>query len=74
MNQAEQDLMVLSAQAGNIKAFDLLYRAYQKQLLGFAYKISHDHELTRDAVQEAWIKAARTLKKLNDPFLRAEPS
>jgi len=67
MNQAEQDLLVLAAQNGNHRAFDVLVRHFHKPLVSFAVKISNDVELSRDAVQESWIKTAKNMRKLKDP-------
>ena len=67
MNQAEEDLLVLAAQNGNQQAFTLIYQHYQKLLLRFAFKICNDKELAQDAVQEAWIKSASSLRRLDDP-------
>ena len=67
MLQAEEDLLVLAAQNGNQKAFNLLISHYHKPLLRFGYKLSSDQELANDAVQEAWIKSAKNLHRLRDP-------
>lgn len=67
MNQAEQDLLVLTAQNGNQKAFGLLFKYYHKPLVGFAIKLSNDSELSNDAVQDAWIKIAKNIRQLKDP-------
>ncbi len=67
MNQAEQDLLVLTAQNGSQQAFGLLFKFYHKPLVGFAIKLSNDNELSNDAVQEAWIKAAKNIRQLKDP-------
>jgi RNA polymerase sigma factor (sigma-70 family) len=67
MLQAEEDLLVISAQGGNHKAFNLLVLTYQKALLRFAYKLCHDHELANDAVQDCWIKVSKNLYQLKDP-------
>ena len=67
MHQAEEDLLVLAAQSGNQKAFNLIYKNYHKALLRFAYKISGDQEIAQDAVQEAWIKTSSGIRKINDP-------
>jgi len=66
-NQAELDLLVLTAQNGNHRAFGLLVELHHKPLVGFAYKLSNDNELANDVVQESWIKAAKNIRKLNDP-------
>ena len=67
MLQAKQDLLVLEAQGGNQKAFNILYRLYNKSLLRFAFKISNNDEITVEAVQQAWIKLSKNLRRLHDP-------
>ncbi len=67
MTQAEEDLLVLSAQNGDHKAFSSLFRLYHKPLIGFAVKLSNNNEIASDAVQDAWIKAAKNIRQLNDP-------
>lgn len=67
MNQAELDLLVLAAQNGNHRAFDLLVRHFHKSLVSFAVKMSKDVDLSHDAVQESWIKIAKNIRKLKDP-------
>ncbi len=67
MIQAEIDLMVITAQQGNSKAFGVLYRHYLSPLVGFAHKLSGDSEIANDAVQDAWVKAAKNIRQLNDP-------
>lgn len=67
MQQAEEDLLVIAAQGGNQKAFQLLYRHYQKTLLRFAYKICGDSDIAQEATQDAWIKTAKSLRQIKDP-------
>jgi len=67
MNQAEQDLLVLSAQNGNQKAFGLLFKLFHKPLVNFAFKLSGDKEMAYDSVQESWMKIAKNIRKLRDP-------
>lgn len=67
MNQAEQDLLVLTAQSGSQQAFGLLFKFYHRPLIGFAFKLCNDRELSNDAVQDAWIKAAKNIRQLRDP-------
>lgn len=57
----------MAAQGGNMRAFELLYRVYNKPLLRFAYRLSGDEALAHDALQEAWITLSKTLGKLKDP-------
>lgn len=67
MQQAEQDLMVIAAQAGNKRAFEKLYQYFQQRLLRFAFKQCGNQALAQDATQEAWIRIAKTLRQLDDP-------
>lgn len=67
MEAAEQDLLVMAAQDGSRGALESLVRLYQRELLRFAYGQVGDPELARDAVQEAWIRVAQNLRKLEDP-------
>lgn len=67
MNQAEEDLLVMAAQSGNVRAFEYLFRHYHRPLLRFAGRHGADPELAQEAVQEAWIRIAGKLRRLNDP-------
>lgn len=67
MNQAEEDWIVLSAQAGNERAFALLFRRHHPALVRFAVRMSRDPQLAQEAVQEAWIRIARRIRRLEDP-------
>jgi len=67
MLQAEEDLLVIAAQSGNHKAFNVLVVKYQKPLLRFANRLCNDPELANDAVQDCWIKSTKTLRQLKDP-------
>ena len=67
MLQAEEDLLVIAAQSGNHKAFNVLVVKYQKPLLRFANRLCNDPQLANDAVQDCWIKSTKTLRQLKDP-------
>ena len=67
MHQAEEDLLVLAAQNGNQKAFNLICQRYHKLLLRYAYRVCADKDIAQDATQEAWIKLSKNIRKLNDP-------
>jgi RNA polymerase sigma-70 factor, ECF subfamily len=63
---AQRDL-VERAQRGDHDAFAVLAGASIAQLEAVARLILRDHELARDAVQEAFIRAWRDLPGLRDP-------
>lgn len=62
--RTKEELLVLKAQSGSEEAFSLLYKLYQPSLLRFAFKILGDADLAQDAVQDAWITLAKTIKQL----------
>ncbi len=67
MNQAEHDLLVIDAQDGSRKALDALVCHHHRNLVRFAYSLCRDTALAQDAVQDAWIKVAGRLRRLDDP-------
>jgi len=67
MNQAEHDMLVIDAQDGSRTALDALVRHHHRNLLRFAYSLCRDTALAQDAVQDAWIKVAGRLRRLDDP-------
>ena len=67
MNQAEHDLLVIDAQDGSRTAMNALVAHHHRDLLRFAYSLCRNTALAQDAVQDAWIKVARRLRRLNDP-------
>ena len=67
MLQAQVELWVLEAQAGDKHAFSALCQHFYPSALGFAAKIAGDSTLAQDAVQDALIKLSKTIYKLEDP-------
>ncbi len=67
INKAKQDLLVMAAQNGDIRAFEGLFAAYNPALKRFAYRLCSDEQLAIEAVQEAWITLSKTLRRLKDP-------
>ena len=64
MDQAE---LVVRAGRGDHDAFAVLVRASVARLEAIARLILRDHELARDAVQDAYVRAWRDLPRLRDP-------
>jgi RNA polymerase sigma-70 factor (ECF subfamily) len=67
MNPAEHDLLVMDAQDGSRNALDALVRLHQRELLRFAWSLCRDAALAQDAVQDAWLKIARGIRRIDDP-------
>lgn len=59
--------LVLRCQTGDRDAFARLVSRWQAPLLRFATIVTHNPELAREAVQEAWISVMRAIGKLQDP-------
>lgn len=57
--RAKEERLVLASQAGNSRAFSVLYKLYQPSLLRFSYRICKDHTLAVDAVQDAWLQTLK---------------
>ncbi len=66
MKQAEIDLLVIAAQQGSKAAFGAIYAHFQVPLQRFAYRLCGDRALAQDAVQDAWLRTAKHLRRLDD--------
>ena len=58
--------LVIQAQSGNNKAFELLVVKYQRKLLRLVNRFVHDPSEAEDVTQEAFIKAYRALKSFRN--------
>ncbi len=67
MKTSREELLVISAQAGNEAALAELYRKFYQPLVKFAYKLCGHHDWAQDAVQDVWLDTAKKLRKLEDP-------
>lgn len=59
--RVKEERLILAAQAGDTRAFDVLYRLYQPSLLRFAYRMCKSHSTAVDAVQDAWLQTLRSM-------------
>jgi RNA polymerase sigma factor (sigma-70 family) len=59
--------LVASAKAGEMGAYEALYRRHFDRAYDFAVRTTRDRERAADAVQEAFIKAHERLGQLRDP-------
>lgn len=60
------EYLVVSARAGDRRAFELLARHWHKRLMAHAWRLTGDHEIAREAAQEGWIEIVRGLAGLRD--------
>ncbi len=58
---------VEAAQAGDERAFEALFRAYQNGVYGLAMHFCRDPEVAADVTQDAFVRAWQRLPKLRDP-------
>lgn len=61
------ELLILKCHEGDYRAFALLIKRWNKKLIYFACKFTHDIETAQDVVQNAWIAIHKGLYKLQDP-------
>ena len=61
------ELLILKCHEGDTKAFELLIKRWNKKLIYFACKFTHDVETAQDVVQNAWIAIHKGIFKLQDP-------
>lgn len=67
MHQSEEDFLVLAAQDGDRRAIGLLYRHYHQRLFRYAYRLCGTRDMAQEAVQNTWIRAMKTISRLEDP-------
>jgi RNA polymerase sigma-70 factor (ECF subfamily) len=67
VTEKRQTELVEAAVAGNIDSFGQLARRYYASMVAVAYSILADHQLSEDAVQEAFARALTNLRKLKKP-------
>ena len=60
------EYLVVSAKAGDRRAFDLLARRWHRKLVAHAWRLTGDGEIAREAAQEGWIEILRGLAGLRD--------
>ncbi len=67
MHQAQLDLLVMAMQRGDQRAFDLLYRHFNRDLRRFAAYLLHNPVIAEDLVQNVWLQVSRRISRLQDP-------
>lgn len=69
MKRAEEQLVIAQALAGDRNAAGKLVRAHQQSLYVFLYRLTGQHDLAEDIVQDAFIRALTSLHTF-DPTYR----
>lgn len=66
-DQIYDEWLVLRSQDGDARALSELVTRWNGRLVGFAIGLAGDEGAARDAVQSAWLAAARDIGRLRDP-------
>ncbi len=67
----DERAMILSAQRGDVPAFNQLVRAYQGVVFHTAYRVLGDSEAAADATQDAFISAYKNIKSFRGGSFKA---
>lgn len=65
--QLVDELLVMEAQSGNVRAMEALVSRWQKRLWQYARRLTGSTEAAWDVTQESWLGVVRGIRKLNDP-------
>lgn len=66
-SQALDELLVIQCKQGDRKAFTLLVRRWQPNILRHAYRMTRDSAAAQDITQETWTAVIKSLGNLRDP-------
>jgi len=67
LRRSDADGLVASARGGDAAAFSAIVDTFHGEMVRVAFVVCGDVEMARDAAQNAWIKAWRSLHGLRDP-------
>ena len=66
-SHAEDQLLVMEAQDGDVRAMEALVRRWQKRLWKHALRLTNDTHAAWDVTQQTWLGIIKGLRRLNDP-------
>jgi RNA polymerase sigma-70 factor (ECF subfamily) len=69
VKKARDEWIALRCQHGEPGAFEDLVREMERPLLYFAQKLVNDEDKALDVLQEVWLKAFQTIRRLENPRL-----
>ncbi len=69
INPKQEIFLVLRSQTGDKKAFDELLKSIQQPLFRYIYRLTGEHALAEDVLQEIFITIYRKLRWLENPKL-----
>jgi RNA polymerase sigma-70 factor (ECF subfamily) len=65
--QLVDELLVMDAQSGRVRAMEMLVSRWQKRLWRYSCRLTGDGEAAWDVTQEAWLGIVRGIRRLRDP-------
>jgi RNA polymerase sigma-70 factor (ECF subfamily) len=60
--------LIQSYLAGDVGAFDTLFRRYHKAIFGLTFRLLRDRQLAEDLTQETFFQILRTIHRINESF------
>lgn len=66
-DQVYEEYLVILARSGDRTAFSALFQRWNPRAMRHANRLLNDADGAADAAQDAWLSAARTLGRLDDP-------
>lgn len=67
LSNIEDQLLVMDAQDGDVKAMEELVGRWQKRLWQHAFRLTSENQAAWDITQQSWLGIIKGLRKLNDP-------
>jgi RNA polymerase sigma-70 factor (ECF subfamily) len=65
--QLIDEILVMDAQTGSVKAMESLVRRWQKRLWQYAYDLTGRADAAWDVTQDGWLGIVRGIRRLQDP-------
>ncbi len=65
--QLIDEILVMDAQSGSVKALEALVDRWQKQLWHYAYDLTGRPDAAWDVTQDGWLGIVRGIRRLHDP-------
>jgi len=67
LSDIEDQLLVMDAQDGDVKAMEKIVGRWQRRLWQHAFRLTADAQAAWDITQQSWLGIIKGLRKLNDP-------
>ena len=67
LSNIENQLLVMAAQDGDVKAMEEIVHRWYKKLWQYVFRLTSDIHAAWDITQQCWLEIIKGLEKLNDP-------